>query len=175
MLSSDAEKGRKEAVSGISQTDNYIQIVREQIRWKKARHLAAKEIWNHLCDQRDAYLASGMSEDEAVQKAVESMGDPVAVGTSLDRVHRPRPQYFMIVLTIILMIFGLAARRLGSGLIEAENSEANLYLTGTVAACSTFLAAYFIDFSIFRGWLAYREKKFFSRPHCPSLQEQARI
>ena len=138
--------------------DEYIQAVCGQIRWKKARRLVAQEIKAHIEDQRDAYLAEGLSEGAAARRAVESMGDPVAVGASLDRVHRPKPQYFMVALTAALMVLGIAARYFGSYLIEAENMQPHLYLAGTAAACFVFLAAYFLDFS----WLGKYSRQIFA-------------
>ena len=38
--------------------------------------------------------------------AVEDMGDPVAVGADLDRLHRPRPQWGMLGLTLALLLVG---------------------------------------------------------------------
>ena len=112
--------GDKAEVREISE---YVGTICGQIRWKKARRLVAQEIRAHIEDQRDAYLAEGLSEGAAARRAVESMGDPVAAGASLDRVHRPKPQYFMVALTAALMVLGIAARYFGSYLIEAENMQ----------------------------------------------------
>ena len=37
-----------------------------------------------------------MTEDAAQAEAVRQMGDPVALGTDLDRIHRPRPQWGLL-------------------------------------------------------------------------------
>lgn len=69
----------------------FVEAVGAEIRWKKARPLLTEEIRTHLLDQRDACVAQGMAEDEAQAEAVRQMGDPVALGADLDRVHRPGP------------------------------------------------------------------------------------
>ena len=82
----------------------------DQVRWKKARPGLAAEIRTHLLDQRDACLAQGMDEGAAQGEAVRQMGDPVALGTDLDRVHRPRPQWGLLVFALALAALGTLVR-----------------------------------------------------------------
>ena len=70
----------------------YLDTLSEQIRCKKARPMVVEEIENHINDQAEAYIKNGMEKDEAVNRAVLEMGDPVETGVALDRVHRPRMQ-----------------------------------------------------------------------------------
>jgi len=84
----------------------YLEAVQGQIRWKRARPLLVRELERHLEDQRDDFLKEGKAPDEAERLAVEDMGDPVTVGTELDRIHRPRPQWGLLGLTIALAAIG---------------------------------------------------------------------
>ena len=52
----------------------YIDLVTNQIRWNRARKSVQEEINNHLLDQKEAYLAQGMSEELAEKEAVRQMG-----------------------------------------------------------------------------------------------------
>ena len=90
----------------------FIGAVAAEIRWKKARPVLTEEIRTHLLDQRDAYAAQGMTEDAAQAEAVRQMGDPVALGTDLDRIHRPRPQWGLLALALALV--ALAGPALGA-------------------------------------------------------------
>lgn len=85
----------------------YLNTLSEQIRCKKARPMIVEEIENHINDQADAYIKNGMKNDKALEKAVLEMGDPVETGVALDRVHRPRVQWELIVLAGILSMIGL--------------------------------------------------------------------
>ncbi len=85
----------------------YLEAVQGQIRWKRARPLLVRELERHLEDQRDDFLKEGKAPDEAERLAVEDMGDPVTVGTELDRIHRPRPQWGLLGLTIALAAIGV--------------------------------------------------------------------
>ena len=88
----------------------YLEAVQGQIRWKRARPLLVRELERHLEDQRDDFLKEGKAPDEAERLAVEDMGDPVTVGTELDRIHRPRPQWGLLGLTIALAAIGVVLR-----------------------------------------------------------------
>ena len=85
----------------------YLDTLSEQIRCKKARPMIIEEIENHINDQTEAYIKSGMKKDEAEKKAVLEMGDPVETGVALDRVHRPRMQWELIILAALLSMIGL--------------------------------------------------------------------
>lgn len=88
----------------------YLETVQEQIRWKRARPLLAQELEQHLEDQRDDFLKEGKTLEEAERLAVEDMGDPVTVGTELDAVHRPKPQWGLLGLTAVLALVGAVLR-----------------------------------------------------------------
>ena len=87
---------------------SFLDVVAEQIRWKRARPVVTAELERHLEDQRDAFAEEGY--ENAEELAVKEMGDPVIVGTELDRVHRPKPQWGIIVLTIALALAGVLLR-----------------------------------------------------------------
>ena len=85
----------------------YLNTVTEQIRYRKAKFVIAEELENHIDDQKDAYCLGGMEEQEAYEQAVAEMGDPVEVGVSLDRIHRPKMEWKMIALVLGISILGV--------------------------------------------------------------------
>lgn len=89
---------------------DYLDTVAAQIRWKQARAVAVRELGTHLEDQRNEFQAEGHSPEEAERLAVEEMGDPVAVGTDLDRLHRPKSQWKMLCLLAAALGLWLALR-----------------------------------------------------------------
>ncbi len=88
----------------------YLDTVAEQIRWKRARPMLVGELERHLEDQRNDFIKEGKTETEAERLAVEDMGDPVTVGTELDAVHRPKPQWGLLALTLALALAGAVLR-----------------------------------------------------------------
>lgn len=123
----------------------YIEAVEEQIRWRRARSVVSLELRRHMEDQRDDFAAEGLEDAERL--AVEEMGDPVSVGTELDRLHRPRPQWGLLGLAIALACVGAFLRvwlTRGDGADAVSPVMAALALTLGTAA---LLGAYFWDFT----------------------------
>mgnify|MGYP000012379680 CR=1 FL=1 len=86
----------------------YLETAGEQIRWGRARQIVIPELRQHLEDQRDAFLAE--DREDAERLAVEEMGDPVSVGAELDRIHRPKPQWGLLALTVAFALAGAVLR-----------------------------------------------------------------
>lgn len=86
--------------------EEYLQTVLEQIRCKKAHELIRQEMEVHLEEQICDYMAEGMTREEATEAAVKDMGDPVETGVELDRIHRPRIEWQLVILVGIIAVFG---------------------------------------------------------------------
>ncbi|MDQ7092174.1 FtsW/RodA/SpoVE family cell cycle protein [Desulfosporosinus sp. PR] len=126
----------------------YLEIVRRQIRWQKAQVPVLAELQNHLSDQRDALLKAGLDEETAISGALEEMGDPVVVGEQLDRVHRPRPDWPLLALTVVLLGAGLTIQFLIGGDIHIGRDMFSRQVIWAGLAIILLLAAYFLDFTI---------------------------
>jgi len=125
----------------------YATAVCDQIKWKKAHAVISEEIENHLIDQRDAYMAGGAGETAATNKAIVQMGDPIAIGTQLDRTHRPKPQWSMMLLTAALLFTGFLIR-----ILIVNNGSSPwpmpMQLISAVIGLGLMAAAYFTDFTL---------------------------
>lgn len=88
----------------------YLETICDQIRYKKIHTDICEEIENHITDQKEAYKTQGIDDETATLKALEQMGDPVVVGTELDRTHRPKPEWSIILLTFLLLLTGICIR-----------------------------------------------------------------
>ncbi len=124
--------------------EEFIKTLTEQMRCIKAREGVARELSNHIIDQTEAYEQSGMEHDKAVEKAVRAMGDPVAIGVSMDRIHRPQIDWRMILLTLVLSIAGLFCMMPVYG-VERVLFGQGLFM---LAGFAVIAVIYFIDYSI---------------------------
>ncbi|MHB8076562.1 permease prefix domain 1-containing protein [Desulfosporosinus fructosivorans] len=88
--------------------NEYLEAVRQQIRWKKVQSSVLEEINNHIIDQKNAFVIDGFNEEEATDKAIAEMGDPIIVGEQLDRAHRPRLIGLGLGILLVLGILGTA-------------------------------------------------------------------
>lgn len=129
----------------------YLEAVREQIRWKRARPVLVRELSQHLEDQRDAFVQEGKSPEEAERLAVRDMGDPVTVGTELDAVHRPRPQWGLLGLTLALAVIGAVLRvtffQIGGDYHYIFTYALKKVLLSLGLGTAAMLATYFLDVS----------------------------
>lgn len=135
----------------------FVEAVGAEIRWKKARPLLTEEIRTHLLDQRDACVAQGMAEDEAQAEAVRQMGDPVALGADLDWVHRPRPQWGLLALALVLAAAGAFLRfSLTANFPSVSPQDRQMDLLGGLVGAAALAAGYLLDVSALgrRAWWA---------------------
>lgn len=134
---------------------SYLTTVAEQIRWKRARSPLTRELESHLLDEYEACRSIGMTEAEAEEEALRQMGDPVTVGLALDEVHRPKPQWGLLCLSMLLVLAGAFLRtwlkmEAGSDFSIAKTLAS--VLLGTIA----LFAGYFCDYTRLArhaGWI----------------------
>ena len=131
--------------------ENYLTIAGEQIRWKRAKPALLAELRTHLLDQRDACLAEGMSEEEAQAEAILQMGDAVAVGQGLDRVHRPKPQWGLLFLTVAVAVAGVIFRLVLTAGVDWPTASAGVSETmlALVLGIGCLFLGYFLDYTFF--------------------------
>ena len=111
--------------------------------------MLSRELEQHLTDQRDAFLEEGADPETAERLAVEEMGDPVRVGTELDRVHRPKPQWGLLAATLALALLGgfLRVWLTASGAEYYENIDPTRTAISLVMGSGCLLGAYFLDYT----------------------------
>ena len=138
--------------------ETYLEKLLSQIRCKKARPYIAEEIRDHIECQIEDNLSDGMSYEEAEKNAVTDMGDPVEVGISLDRIHKPKIAWKLLVIVGILSLLGILIqqsilRQPGYQELETWRQEVYRYTTeGFVSAVAIgFLlmcVIYFLDYTV---------------------------
>jgi cell division protein FtsW (lipid II flippase) len=132
----------------------YLKTVCAQIRWEKSHNVISKELLNHLEDQKNAFLSDGLSENEAEQKAIDEMGNPVQIGTDLDRAYRPKTEWGLLLFTAFLLVAGIFARSLLADTDSSSFSILNVAL-GLFAGLVALVIAYFIDFSVISKYIKH--------------------
>lgn len=120
--------------------ETYLEKLLSQIRCKKARPYIAEEIRDHIECQIADNLSDGMSYEEAEKNAVTDMGDPVEVGISLDRIHKPKIAWKLLVIVGILSLLGILIqqsilRQPGFQELETWRQEVYRYTTEGFVSC----------------------------------------
>lgn len=128
--------------------EEYLNKVTEQIRCRKARASVAGELENHILDQMEAYKQEGLEEEEALDKAIIQMGDPVEVGVSFDRIHRPQISWSMLILVGVISIFSIILQViLRSGMTEYVGHMAERQILFILVGYLLMLLVYYLDYS----------------------------
>lgn len=127
--------------------EEFLDCICDQIRWKQSHEILRIEIENHIIDQKEAFLREGLLEDDALEKAIEEMGDPITIGTELDRTHRPKIEWKTLGLSLLMVTLGFAIRYLAS--LETDTSfMMTTSLFATVIGLVFMGIIYSLDFTL---------------------------
>ena len=161
--------------------EEYIKLLLEQVRFQKAHKTIADEIRAHIEDQIEANISEGMDRDTAEKQAVEDMGDPVEVGISLDRVHKPKLAWGMVLATIGVGLIGAVIQFFIAGdttmqnfsqqmgYISADSLDGYSFLLSTVVGIFIMLSLYLLDYTTISKYsrlfrFIFRKRKFGRSP-----------
>ncbi|MEK4700571.1 FtsW/RodA/SpoVE family cell cycle protein [Solibacillus sp. FSL R7-0668] len=81
----------------------FLQQVTSYIRSKEARSHVEQELQQHIGHSTKAWVSKGYSREEAEQKAISEMGSASQLGKSLDKIHRPKWDFWLMGAVILLI------------------------------------------------------------------------
>lgn len=138
--------------------ETYLEKLLSQIRCKKARPYIAEELRGHMESQIEDNLSAGMTAEEAEKNAVTDMGDPVEVGISLDRIHKPQIAWKLLVIVGILSLLGILLQQsilsqpgyqdLEIGLQERYRYAAEGFGAAVAIGFLLMCVIYFLDYTV---------------------------
>lgn len=126
--------------------EEFIKTLTEQIRCVRARDSVAHEISDHILDQAQAYEESGISHEQALEKAVREMGDPLEIGVALDCIHRPQLDWKMLLMTFLFSILGFFIMCTAGGLTEQYSVTRQCIFM--LLGFGVTIGVYFFDYSL---------------------------
>ncbi|MEH7306017.1 FtsW/RodA/SpoVE family cell cycle protein [Neobacillus drentensis] len=138
----------------MNKKDVFLNEVLAQIKSKEAKKYVADELSYHLKEAKNVWLEKGQTETEAEGKAVEQMGSSIKLGKQLNKLHRPKVDWILVIL--LMTIFGLGFLPMFSIGIMGEYllaSKVVITLIGSASAVGIML----IDYRKLKkqGWLFY--------------------
>lgn len=102
--------------------NEYLQLVRKQIKYIFDRKSITEELHQHIQDSMADLISEGYSESEAENKAVEMMGDPIQTGKELNRQHHPMIAYLglgsSVFLVLLLLPFSIVFLSAGANAFQ---------------------------------------------------------
>ena len=131
------------------QIKEFLNNVCEQIKYKPIREEIAKELENHIEESKENYIQGGMEEKLAEEKAIKQMGEAEEIGKGLNKIHRPKLDWKLLLIVGILLCFGflVALIRVNNGLdgyVSTSNIGKYLIFLGTGIVLGTII--YFLDY-----------------------------
>ncbi|ACV62996.1 Cell division membrane protein-like protein [Desulfofarcimen acetoxidans DSM 771] len=87
----------------------YINDVCSQIKFREVHNEIKIELISHFQEIVEGYLLDGFSENEVVSKAINQMGSAEIVGKQLNKVHKPKPEWSILSISLIFVSLGLLA------------------------------------------------------------------
>ncbi len=128
------------------QINEFLNSVCEQIKYKPIRNTIAEELKDHIEDKKEELIEMGQNEEEAEKNAVEQMGDAEIIGKELNKVHRPRLDWKLLIILVVLLIFGFVISYI---ITENEHTEMMQYMKEGVSEYIT--TNYMIKYACFVG------------------------
>jgi len=135
--------------------DDYIQQVCNQIRNKEMHASISQELQGHLEEKIEEYQSTGLTEEDAIDKAIADMGDPIQVGKHLHQAHKPRMEWSVIALVAVLIGFGLLVMY---SLSQSQTDAGHLFtnkVVGILLGLGLFIALLFFDYRKLQPYSLY--------------------
>ncbi|MEH6992475.1 FtsW/RodA/SpoVE family cell cycle protein [Neobacillus drentensis] len=76
----------------------FLNEVTDQIKSKEAKLYVADELNYHLKEAKRSWTEKGLTEIEAEEKAIKQMGSPTKLGIQLNKLHRPKLDWWLVLL-----------------------------------------------------------------------------
>ena len=86
--------------------ERFVSEVTNHIKSKEAKGFVATELDFHLKQAKNTWVEKGLSEEIAENKAVEQMGSPIKLGQELNKLHKPKVDWFLLILLVAAMGLG---------------------------------------------------------------------
>ncbi|ADL53190.1 FtsW/RodA/SpoVE family cell cycle protein [Clostridium cellulovorans] len=139
--------------------NDYLTKVCFLVKNKKVHGNIKEELYNHIDEIIEEYIAQGKSEEVAIDEALLHMGDPKIVGKNLNKVHKATPDWVLLAMTIAFVLFGIFT----IGFMEKSNaineygSSNYLFKTliFTVIGCVLSFIILKIDYRNFKKYSKY--------------------
>lgn len=102
--------------------EQFLGDVDEQIAYQPMHSTINEELRGHIEDKAETYMDFGLAEEEAFHRAVRDMGDPSALGASLNEKHHLRIAKPLLGLILTLTLLGVMGNVVDGSLYQLFDS-----------------------------------------------------
>lgn len=137
--------------------DEFIESVCNNIKCKKAKEEIKKELYEHIYEETNNYIISGMSQEEAELVTIKNMGDPKEISKDFNKVYKRKVEWKMLIIFAFLMIFNLL---ITISIAKGKENQMQYVIRNSIfiiIGIVLSLIVYFIDYKkiqkySFRNW-----------------------
>ncbi len=130
------------------QIKEFLNTVCEQIKYKPIRNSISEELENHIEESKENYIEEGMQEEEAEEKAIVQMGNAEEIGKKLNKIHKPKLDWKLLIILIVLLGFGfLVAFTRETKIVSYKFDFIARYISSAIVGGILSIFIYFIDYT----------------------------
>ena len=128
--------------------NSFLNKVCEEIKYKPVRNGIFEELEQHINEIKEENINKGMQEESAEEKAVLQMGDAQQIGKRLNKIHRPKLDWKLILLISILIGFGVVVTiiKISSNSIFPITANITNAITYILLGIVLSIGIYFFDY-----------------------------
>lgn len=130
------------------QIKEFLNAVCEQIKYKPIRNSISEELENHIEESKENYIEEGMQKEEAEEKAIAQMGNAEEIGKKLNKIHKPKLDWKLLIILIVLLGFGfLVAFTRETKIVSYKFDFIARYISSAIVGGILSIFIYFIDYT----------------------------
>ena len=129
---------------------NFLDKVCGEIKYRPVRKGICEELKSHIQEIKEEYTNKGIPENEAEEKAVFQMGVPEEIGRKLNKIHKPKLDWKLLLLMVILMGFGVFVAILKQPIMN-ENYIGSTIIYMTIGVILS-IGIYFFDYKLLKKY-----------------------
>lgn len=140
------------------QIKDFLNSVCEQIRYKPIRESISEELKNHIEEIKENYMQEGLQEELAEGEVIKQMGDSVEIGKKLNKIHRPKLDWKLVLIIGVLICFGFLIAWIKTTNTVTTGEQLNYMLKFMVALIIGIIASiitYFFDYTKLKRYSKY--------------------
>lgn len=125
----------------MNEKETFLKTIQSSIRSKEAKQFVSLELNHHIEETVKGLIEEGSTREKAEKKAIKQMGDPIKLGLKLNKLHRPRIDWSLLALFVVVLGIGF----LPSMILPEAVPDGRIQYTGitkiTIGICGTALTA----------------------------------
>ncbi len=117
------------------------------VRCKAVHNDIRDELANHITELKEEYVSTGVDEEKALDMAISAMGSCDEIGNRLNKQHKPKTEWSLIVLTTIIAVIGAIIMYSSSKFESLQTVQFERYLFCVAVGIGVLVMLYFFDYT----------------------------